>query len=1855
MNDMNNPFQSPTLYIFILVWCTFFSCGKKTTAPVSEFTPYISAYTGGWIEPHSTIRIELSAEQPDAQPFAEIKENLFAFTPSMKGKTQWLDKRTVEFVPEPGALKSGKTFEAEFKLGKVMKVDKRLQTFSFSFRTEEKNFDMVLNALQIKDNQSVTVSGEIRFNGETTEEIVKKGFSATMIDKQPLSPKIENAGNAKEFRFVIENIQRKNSKSLLTVAFDGKAFGADNKRSEEISIPAINDFEVLETKSIAESEAGVEIVFSSPLSSQQDLRGLIQIPELTEYTVAIQDNRALVYFERKNTASITIHVNEGLQDNYGHALGNAYSTEWMIESLKPQVELLKSGNILPNSENLILPFKAVNLKAVDLQIIKIFENNILTFLQTNPIDGSSELRRVGRLIHRETIRLDADPAGNIRDWQNYSVDLSKIIRQEPGAIYRIELGFKQAYASYPCEDSIRTQVDDKAVKSLSSGMIHTTSITDDDTAVWDLPYSYINTSEYDWSTYNWNDRNNPCKPTYYMLSERKAVCNVIQSNIGLIAKGSPDNKWWISVTNIPDTKPIANAEVTAYNFQLQPIATAKTDGDGFAVLTPKSKPFIVIASADKQKTYLRLVEGEENSMSRFDVDGEKIEKGLKGFIYGERGVWRPGDTLHITFILHDPEKRIPANHPVTLELYNPRGQFNNKLIATEGVNGFYTFPIPTNANDPTGLWNASVKVGGTTFHKSLRIETIKPNRLKINLSLPGQRIDASDGAIPVRLTSSWLTGATAHNLKTKVEMKLTRVNTQFKGYEEYLFNNPASSFTVGESVVFDGALNDNGEVQFNLKTPEAANAPGMLNANIICRVFETGGDASIYTQNIPFSPFNSYVGLKLNVDKNQFVETDTEHRFDVVTLDASGKLVNRNDLEYKIYRIGWSWWWDENGNFSNYMNNSSYQPVKEGKLKTVNGKAAFTFKLNYPEYGRYLIYIKDKTGGHATGGTVYIDWPEWRGRAGKKDPEGVKMLSFSTDKTSYEAGEQITVIIPASADGRALIALENGSTVLDRQWINVSYKGDTKYTFKATKEMAPNFYIHISLLQPHAQTVNDLPIRLYGVIPVMISDKESVLTPQIDMPDALRPETKFTVEVSEKTGKPMTYTLAIVDDGLLDLTNFKTPNPWNKFYAREVLGIKTWDMFDYVLGAFGGKFSALFGVGGDESLKPGDSKANRFRPVVKFSGPFTLNKGGKNKHEITLPVYVGSVRTMVIAGQDGAFGIAEKTTPVRTPLMVLSSLPRVLSVNEEISLPVNVFAMESAVKNATVKIETTGLLQLTGGNNQSVVFEKPGDKMLYFSLKTGNKPGVEKVTVTATGGGKTSTETIEIEVRNPNPNLILSDTQILDAGQTGEFTYQRTGVSDDDWVKLEASRIPSINIVRRYDYLYYYNHFCTEQLTSKALPLLYLPVFKELDKKESETVGKNIQGAIRNLYDRQLSNGGFVYWPEESHADEWITAYAGIFLVLAKEKGYEVNEGVLNKWKHFQRSAAQNWHASATYYSAHLQAFRLYSLALAGAAESGAMNRLKEMKDLPLQARWSLAAAYAVNEKIKPAEELIFNQPTDISPYYSRYTFGTPFRDEALILQTLVLMGRTQEAFQQAQKMAAQYSDEINYYDTQSTAFALVALGALAEKMAGSIDFDWHLNGKQQKEIHSTKAAYQMQLPEKPDEGNLSITNKSKGALYVTVVAKSRPLVDTFPAFAKNIRLEVAYTDRAGKPIDPSTLNQGADFMAVVQVTNIHASNNYFDLALTHIIPSGWEIFNERITAAEGAITTDSEAYTYRDIRDDRILTYFDLPRSTSKTFKVRLQASYSGSFTLPAVSCEAMYEAETRARTAAGVAKVVK
>ncbi|MDR1455674.1 MAG: alpha-2-macroglobulin [Tannerella sp.] len=1831
---------------------------NRDIVPPAEYALHVSAYTGGVISTRSTVRLELAQEQPVVEAGVELENEWFGFSPALKGKTRWVNNRTIEFVPDSGELKPGTLYNAVFALGKAVRADRKLAKFNFSFRVEERDFVVKVMPPDVSADapDQVSVTGEIHFSDPPRQADVERMITA-WCGAESFKPEVEAMDHANSYRFTVGGIARKEEDGSLEIGVSGKAIRADRNVVETVPVPAIRPFKLLSAEVIQTPDYGLQLTFSDPVSDSRDLNGLITLEGIPSFASQVQNNKISLFFERKNgLGALSVRVDQGLESIRGDKLNQTLSLSVALTSLDPKVEFLTSGFILPDSKQLILPFRAVGLRAVDVRIIRIFESNVLMFLQSNSFSSSSsyvsDLRRAGRLIYRNTLRLDSDPDKTAYNRENYSLDLSSIIRQEPGAIYRVELSFQRNYAVYPCENAPRQ---DGELTGIGDG-----EISEKDDAVWDIPSAYYSwySEDMNWDEYDWRERNNPCHPSYYMTGERNAAVNVLASDLGMIVKGNSNNQLWVAVSNLLDATPVADAEVTAYNYQLQPVGSARTDENGFAAFTAKNKPFAVVASNRLQKAYLRTTDGEENLLSRFDVGGKDVLKGLKGYVYGERGVWRPGDTLHVSFMLEDRERRIPDSHPVSIELYSPRGQFYTKQLSTDGLNGLYTFALPTRADDPTGLWNAFVKVGGTSFHKALRIETVKPNRMKISLDIPASRLSAANGPTPAKLRSAWLTGVTAQYLKTKVEISLSDAPAHFKGYENYHFHNPATDFSPGASEVFEKTLDDRGEVGFDLYAPPAENAPGMLQANISCRVYEPGGDASFYYQTVPYSPFETYVGIDLNRQASgHYLETDTEHTFNVVTLDADGKPVNDSDLEYKIYRVGWSWWWGyEDKSYASYLQNASIKPEASGRLSTVGGKTRISFRVNYPDWGCFLVYVKDRKNGHACGGTVYVDWPDWRGRSNRSNPDDVRMLTFSTGKTSYEAGEEATVMIPAAAGGRALIALENGSEVLSREWVEIPASGDTKYTFRVTEDMAPNVYVHVSLLQPHEQTANDLPIRMYGVAPVFVTRKNSVLTPRITMADVLRPETEFTVKVKEADGKPMTYTLAVVDEGLLDLTNFKTPDPWNEFYAREALGIRTWDLYDAVIGSFTGKYGSILGIGGDGDLRSPDGKANRFRPVVRFIGPFALGKGKEQTHSLTLPPYIGSVRVMVAAGQDGAYGKAEKTVPVRTPLMILSSLPRVIGIDEEIVLPVNVFVMENTVKDVSVKVETTGKLRLTGPSQQSATFSTPGDRTVRFALKSGAETGVGKVTVTASGNGHVSSETVEIDIRNPNPPALHVSSKLLNPGESADFAWQPDGAFEGNWVKLEASRIPPVDLNRRFDYLHDYPHYCSEQLISRALPLLFLPFFKDLDEEESTRMKTGVREAIASLYTRQLPGGGIAYWTGDPRADTWVTSYAGSFLVMAKEKGYHVDGGVLDRWKNYQRVAAQNWRPDGIRRrygyrdDEYDQAYRLYTLALAGAPETGAMNRLKEAKNLSRQACWRLAAAYAMAGREHVAREMIFNQKTEITPYsLNNAWYGSPTMDEALILETLLLLGMEKEAFLLAQKISRDLAGEYAF-TTQTTAHALAAMARLAEKTSGTIQFDWSLNGTGQSPVKTGKAVFVRDLSPGPASGQVTVRNAGDGVLHVSLASKIRPSRDSLPAMANRIRLDVAYTQPDGSKIDIARLVQGQDFVAEIKVSDISGFGDCTNLALTQIIPSGWEIYNERMEQPEEAgEDKQNGSYTYRDIRDDRVLTYFDLPRHGSRIFKVRLMASYAGSFALPAIHCEAMYDSNVQARTVAG------
>jgi len=581
--------------------------------------------------------------------------------------------------------------------------------------------------------------------------------------------------------------------------------------------------------------------------------------------------------------------------------------------------------------------------------------------------------------------------------------------------------------------------------------------------------------------------------------------------------------------------------------------------------------------------------------------------------------------------------------------------------------------------------------------------------------------------------------------------------------------------------------------------------------------------------------------------------------------------------------------------------------IKTDHISTQDGKGSYKLRVDYPAWGRYYLTATDKVSGHSAGKVFYIDWPGWAGKQKRGDMGGATRLDFAVESESVAVGDKIRLNIPSSEGGRILVSLETGSKLLETFWVETQPE-NTNIEFEATASMAPNIYANITMIQPHAQTANDLPIRMYGIQNVEVTDPETILKPVISMPDELGPEEKFQVSIREENGKPMAYTLAIVEDGLLDLTKFKTPEPHKRFYAREALGVKTWDVFDDVMGSYGGQIEQMLSVGGDdENVGPDEKEANRFKPVVIFKGPYFLEPGKKAQHKITMPQYIGSVRTMVVAGYAGAYGNSDKTIPVKQPMMVLATLPRVAGPMEELKLPVNVFTMDDNIKNVKVEVVASGKLKLNGENRKSLTFTESGDQVVYFDVTAASDLGVGKVKVKATSGNLTAEYDLELNVRASNPEIHQISETILEGGGDWTMSYEPLGMLGTNEGVVEVSSLPPLNLEQRMKYLIRYPHGCIEQTTSAVFSQLYLDDLVDLSDDKSASIQKNINAAIERLRSFQLPSGAFSFWPGNSEPTYWGTNYAGHFLIEARNQGYLVPEDIISSWISFQQEQANQW------------------------------------------------------------------------------------------------------------------------------------------------------------------------------------------------------------------------------------------------------------------------------------------------------------------------------------------------------------
>lgn len=1825
------------LYLTVITML-FHACsqsGKDFDSDYTLYRDYITSFSSGIVSSKADIQVGLAFAKKEWQDGQELDKDYFSVSPSAEGKVVFLAGNIIAFRPTK-KLDQDTEYRVTLHLSKFIEVPNTLKDFNFRVKTIKQDFLVTVQDLQSYNRDWQYLNANIKTSDNMDIATVKKLVTAEQ-DGRKLPVRFDGkAGAATDFHFIIDSIQRKPQNGKVKISWSGKSVGIDREDTVDFEVPGKDNFKVISTAVQQGDNQTLLINFSDQLRKDQDFSGLVAVETVANLKYAVDGNLLKVFFAEPLNGTFLVEVFQGIENVDGFKAKSTYTEKVAFEQLRPEVRFIKSGTILPASSNLKLNFETVNLSAVDVKVYRIFENNVMQFLQDNELNGNYNMRNVSLPVAKKKLLLNTDKTKNYGKWNAYSLDLATLITPEQGAIYRVQISVKKSYSLYKCDDNAMQQAAEEPEEDI------------------DEEEDFSEYQDYDYYPYDydWDQRENPCSGSYFY--DKNVATNVLASDLGVIAKRGATNNYFFAVNSITTTNPVVGAKIEIYNYQRQKLGSAVTGGEGTVSFTANKGGYFAIVKKDNNTTYVKLYDGNAKSVSNFDVDGTQLQKGLKGFVYGERGVWRPGDTLFIGFILNDKAAKLPGTHPIKLRLSDPNGKMMFQAVQTYNKRNHFKFIVPTQQNAPTGNWEAMVSVGGAHFYKSIKIETIKPNRLKIKNNFEGKMLSAN-AKNTGNVTVNWLHGAVAKDLKVEMQAKFLEQKTSFKGYLNYIFDDPAQEFSSEEVNIFSGKTDDNGAVAVTLQPKLQTQAPGMLKTAIITKAYEKGGDFSTDVITASYSPYDTYVGIKMpQGNRYGMLETGKSNRFDLATVNEKGQPKASRVLDVRVYKVEWRWWWDESNNGpSSYSTAISNMPFYSTQVVTnASGKTSFSFKTDEDEWGRYLIRVTDVEGGHSAGETVLIDYPSWSGRTRNTGGQDAAMLMFTTDKEKYGVGEKVTVSFPSSEGGRALVSLENGSKVVQTYWA-MTKKGETQLQIPVTEKMAPNVYIHITLLQPHATTANDSPIRLYGIIPIEVVDKNTILQPKITMPDVLKPEQKTTIKVSEQNGKAMTYTLAVVDEGLLDLTNFKTPNAWDAFFAKEALGVKTWDIYDDVIGAYGGKVNQVFSIGGDADLGGGKAKkANRFKPVVMYYGPFTIGKGQTRLHEITLPRYIGSVRTMVVAANTdiGAYGMAEKATPVRSPLMLLASLPRKVTPKERVTLPVTVFAMENQIKNVTIQVKTNKGIKTIGSSKQTVSFARPEEKVVYFDLEVNDITGIGKVTVTATSGNAKASYDVELDIMNPNPVTHNYKELVLEAGKSATINWNSFGVAGSNVARLEVSSFPSIDFNRRLDYLIQYPHGCVEQTTSAAFPQLYLADIADVDSARKQKIQKNVMAALQKLSQFQVASGGFAYWPGMNEADDWGSSYAGHFFIEAEKKGYALPLNAKKQWLQYQQRVARQWRYNEGYHNDFAQAYRLYTLALAGAPDLSSMNRLRETAGISNESKLRLAAAYALSGQKSVGQQLLAQSDLDVdnSPY-QYYYYGSVARNRAMALETLVILGQKQKAFAMATKLAKQMSSG-EWMSTQTSAYSLYAMSKFAQSNGSKgIDITYTSKGKTQ--AITTQKTFADRSLTVSGSNSVSIKNNKKGTLYVKVVYSGILPVGQEQTEERGLSTNIVFKDRSGNVINQSVLAQGTEFIAEVTISNTKGER-VENVALTQIIPSGWEIVNTRFTDF-GSFAENNVDYT--DIRDDRTNFYFPLKANETKTFRILLNASYPGGYYLPGVQCEAMYDNSFLARTKGQWVKVVR
>jgi uncharacterized protein YfaS (alpha-2-macroglobulin family) len=1527
------------------------------------------------------------------------------------------------------------------------------------------------------------------------------------------------------------------------------------------------------------------------------------VPRRTDFApfvaVAGVDKPALSVAERqlcveglKHGESYSVTLRAGLPSTVHESLSKSADFAIYVRDRKPFVHFSSTAYVLPRTGQRGIPVISVNTRAVAIEIFRIGDRNLLDAVSNADAARSDFKRALSR----------------------YQVEQ---LRNSRGvAVWKGELVVEAA----PLNTDVTTAFPvDQTVGELKPGV-------------------YVMVAE---------PRELKGTDTEY---GPMATQWFIVSDLGLTAFSGNDGIH-VFVHSLATTEPKGAVDIRLVSRGNEVLATRRTDASGHAYFEAgltsgegAAAP-AMLAAADPQaadNAFLSLTAPAFDLTDR-GVAGRPAAAGLDAFVYAERGVYRSGETAFVTALLRDAQGAAALGVPLTLVVERPDGvEYRRALVPDQGLGG-HALTLPITASAPTGTWHVRAftdpkrpAIGEATF----LVEDYVPDRLEFDLKSPSGKI-AQTAPATVDLSGHFLYGAPAAGLDLEgdVTIGLAKERHGFAGYQFGLADEEVETAkqTLEDLPTTDAA----GHARFpvNLDRPPASTHP--LEAQIAVRLAEPGGRAVERTLTLPVTPSGSMIGVK-PLFSGRSLGDGASATFDIVEVAPDGTTMAAHGLRYELLRI--------ETHYQFYKRNGSwnYEPVKttarvgDGTLDLAADKPG---RIALPvTFGRYRLEVSSpEPNGQVT--SVEFD----AGYYVVANADTPDMLEVALDKGEYHAGDTMTVAVTARSAGRLTINVV-GDRLLATQTAEVN-AGLAQIKLPVGRDWSTGAYVVATLRRPLDAPAQRMPGRAIGVQWFSIDRAAKTLTVDIKAPALIRPNTTLRLPIKVaglQPGEEAKIAVAAVDVGILNLTNYKPPAPEDYYLGQRALSAEIRDLYGDLIDGMQGTRGQVRSGGDEGGALQGNPPTGP--PVAFYSGLVSVGPDGNAEVAFDLPDFAGTLRVMAVAWSKTKVGHASADVIVRDPVVLTATLPRFLLPGDHSSVHLDLDNVEGAAGDYSIAVAASDAVTAPGeATHRLTLAEKQRGGLTVPIAAQGAGNGTVRINVTGPAGYALA-RTFVLAVRSPAQILARRTIKPIAKGESLTVSSDLFAdlVPGTGAVSLSVGASTALDAAALLAALERYPFRCSEQITSRALPLLYVSdLAKEAHVAVDGSTDQRIREAIDGLLARQDSNGSFGLWSVGGE-DVWLDAYVTDFLTRARERKFAVPDVAFKLALDRLRNAVGSVTDVGKNGGGDL-AYALYVLSRNGAAPIGELRYLADAKLDALAtpiAKAQVAAALAMAGDRGRAERVFAAALGAIAPQpqpdlTSREDYGSTLRDAAALVALAAEGGAPRATVQSAVQRVEAARAATSFTSTQEDAWLLLAARAIARE-AGTVSLD--VNGETvQRPLNRTIRAADLKEP-------LRVTNNGEGEVKAVVTVTGAPLTPE-PAAEKGFKIERETYTLGGDPVDPKQVKQNTRLVVVLKITE--AQPQFGRVIVSDYLPAGFEIDNPHIVSSGDTGTlswiSDAAEPVHAEFRDDRFTAAFERNKDDEPVFTVAyvVRAVAPGQYVRPQATVEDMYRPDRFGRTA--------